>query len=77
MFPAPTLAVNDRGEHAVDVPSPSGDGLSGLGLTTRLGIHAGEVEVRGDDISGIAVHLAETRRVPRPTGRGPPVANRR
>ncbi len=35
------------------------DGLSGLGLTTRPGIHAGEVELRGDDISGIAVHLAQ------------------
>ena len=25
----------------------------------RAGLHTGEVEVRGDDVSGIAVHLAQ------------------
>jgi class 3 adenylate cyclase len=29
-----------------------------LGLATRSGLHVGEVEARGDDISGQAVHLA-------------------
>ncbi|MDW3217756.1 MAG: adenylate/guanylate cyclase domain-containing protein [Acidimicrobiales bacterium] len=29
-----------------------------LGLEVRIGVHVGEVEVRGDDIGGIAVHLA-------------------
>jgi class 3 adenylate cyclase len=29
-----------------------------LGLETRIGIHTGEVEVRGDDIAGLAVHIA-------------------
>ena len=29
-----------------------------LGLDLRAGIHTGEVELRGDDIGGIAVHLA-------------------
>jgi class 3 adenylate cyclase len=29
-----------------------------LGLTVRIGIHSGEVEVVGDDIAGIAVHVA-------------------
>lgn len=32
--------------------------LAPLGLETRVGLHTGEVEVRGDDVSGIAVHLA-------------------
>jgi class 3 adenylate cyclase len=30
-----------------------------LGVEVRAGVHTGEVEVRGDDISGIAVHLAQ------------------
>jgi class 3 adenylate cyclase len=29
-----------------------------LGVTLRAGLHAGEVEVRGDDVAGIAVHIA-------------------
>jgi class 3 adenylate cyclase len=28
-----------------------------LGLEIRAGLHTGEVEVRGDDVSGIAVHI--------------------
>ena len=32
--------------------------LSSIGLEQRAGIHTGEVEVRGDDIGGIAVHIA-------------------
>ncbi len=33
------------------------DAVRGLGLEVRAGIHAGEVEVRGDDIAGLAVHI--------------------
>jgi len=29
-----------------------------LGLDLRIGVHTGEVEKRGDDIGGIAVHIA-------------------
>ena len=32
--------------------------LAQLGLPVRVGLHTGEVEQRGDDISGIAVHAA-------------------
>lgn len=32
--------------------------VGSLGLRTRSGIHTGEVEVRGTDLSGIAVHIA-------------------
>ncbi len=28
------------------------------GLELRAGLHAGEVELRGDDIGGLAVHIA-------------------
>jgi len=31
---------------------------SGLGLSIRSGAHTGEIELRGDDIGGIAVHIA-------------------
>jgi class 3 adenylate cyclase/pimeloyl-ACP methyl ester carboxylesterase len=33
------------------------DGVRALGLETRAGVHTGEVEVRGDNIGGIAVHI--------------------
>ena len=29
-----------------------------LGLQVRCGVHTGEVEMKGDDIGGIAVHIA-------------------
>ena len=32
--------------------------LTQLGITTRTGIHSGEVERRRDDVAGVAVHLA-------------------
>jgi class 3 adenylate cyclase len=31
---------------------------NGLGLSVRAGLHTGECEVRGDDVSGLAVHIA-------------------
>jgi class 3 adenylate cyclase len=30
-----------------------------LGIGVRAGLHTGEVELRGDDVSGVAVHLAQ------------------
>jgi class 3 adenylate cyclase/pimeloyl-ACP methyl ester carboxylesterase len=32
--------------------------LRPLGIETRIGIHAGEVELLGDDVGGLAVHIA-------------------
>jgi class 3 adenylate cyclase len=34
------------------------DGMRDLGIDLRAGLHVGEVELRGTDISGIAVHIA-------------------
>jgi class 3 adenylate cyclase len=34
------------------------DALRPLGLEIRAGLHTGEVETRGTDIAGIAVHIA-------------------
>ena len=49
MFPSPSIAI-DCADAIVDAVGP-------LGIAMRVGIHAGEVEVRGDDIAGMAVHI--------------------
>ena len=33
------------------------DAVRALGIEVRAGLHTGEVEVRGDDIAGMAVHI--------------------
>jgi class 3 adenylate cyclase len=33
------------------------DAVQALGIEVRAGLHTGEVEIRGDDIGGIAVHI--------------------
>ena len=33
------------------------ESMRGLGLQVRAGVHAGEVELRGDDVGGIGVHI--------------------
>lgn len=35
------------------------EGAAQLGIAVRAGVHTGEVELRGEDVSGIAVHLAQ------------------
>ncbi|MCU1354503.1 MAG: family 3 adenylate cyclase, partial [Acidimicrobiales bacterium] len=49
-FDGPARAV--RCAHAIS------RAMSASGLTIRAGVHTGEVEVRGDDIGGISVHVA-------------------
>jgi class 3 adenylate cyclase len=34
-------------------------GAKGIGLELRAGVHTGEIEVRGDDIAGLAVNIAK------------------
>jgi class 3 adenylate cyclase len=34
------------------------DALRSVGLDVRAGVHTGEVELRGNDVSGVAVHTA-------------------
>ncbi|MGI8712811.1 MAG: hypothetical protein ACR2NR_06440 [Solirubrobacteraceae bacterium] len=34
------------------------DTVAALGLPVRTGVHTGECELRGDDVAGIAVHIA-------------------
>jgi class 3 adenylate cyclase len=35
------------------------DALGALGLEIRAGLHTGEIEIRGDDVAGIAVHISQ------------------
>lgn len=48
--------------------------LSRIGLTVRLGLHTGEVEMRGRDVAGIGVHIAA--RVMSAAGAGEILASR-
>jgi DNA-binding SARP family transcriptional activator/class 3 adenylate cyclase len=53
-----TLATFDGPARAIVCARAISDGTRGLGLEVRAGVHTGEVERRGDDIAGIAVHIA-------------------
>ena len=52
------LATFDGPARAIRCAVSLRDAVSTAGLELRAGIHTGEVEQRGDDIGGIAVHLA-------------------
>ena len=52
------LATFDGPGRAISCGTSLGHRASSLGLTLRTGLHTGEVEVRGDDIGGIAVSIA-------------------
>ena len=52
------MATFDGPARAVQCMRSIGAVLEPLGLPIRAGVHTGEVELIGDDISGIAVHVA-------------------
>jgi TolB-like protein/class 3 adenylate cyclase/Tfp pilus assembly protein PilF len=52
------LAVFDRPSDAVLCTREMLTRAGGLGLELRAGVHTGEVELRGADVAGIAVHVA-------------------
>ncbi len=52
------LATFDGPGRAIRCASAFRDALAPLGITIRAGLHSGEVEQRGEDIGGIAVHIA-------------------
>ena len=54
-----TLAVFDGPARAVRCAQAIRDGVSRLGLDLRAGVHTGEIELRGEDIGGIAVHIGQ------------------
>jgi class 3 adenylate cyclase len=53
------LATFDGPARAIRCAQAICAGARRLGLEVRAGLHTGEVEVRGDDVGGIAVHLAQ------------------
>jgi pimeloyl-ACP methyl ester carboxylesterase len=52
------LAVFERPGRAITASTAIAQTLGGIGVQVRSGIHIGEIEKRGDDVSGIAVNLA-------------------
>ena len=52
------MATFDGPGRAIRGATALQDELRKVQINLRTGIHAGEIEVRGDDVSGIAVHLA-------------------
>jgi class 3 adenylate cyclase len=52
------LALFDGPARAIRAACAIVEGVRTLGLEARTGLHTGEVEPSGDDVSGIAVHLA-------------------
>jgi class 3 adenylate cyclase len=52
------LAVFDGPGRAVRCARTLRDGVRRLGIELRAGLHSGEVELRGQDVGGLAVHIA-------------------
>jgi class 3 adenylate cyclase len=52
------LALFDRPGRAIRCATALRDRLRGTGVEIRAGVHTGEVQLRGDDVGGIAVHFA-------------------
>jgi class 3 adenylate cyclase len=52
------LAVFPVPSRALRCALTIGEAGTRIGLESRVGVHAGEVEVRGDDVSGLAVNIA-------------------
>jgi class 3 adenylate cyclase len=52
------LATFDGPGRAVRCALALGPALRSTGLSLRAGLHTGEIEIRGDDVGGLAVHAA-------------------
>jgi class 3 adenylate cyclase len=52
------FAVFDRPIRGVECAMAMRDGVKDLGLRVRTGLHCGEVEMRGEQVTGLAVHAA-------------------
>ena len=52
------LATFDGPARGIRCAQSLRDALRGAGIDIRSGLHAGEIELRGDEIGGIAVHIA-------------------
>jgi pimeloyl-ACP methyl ester carboxylesterase len=52
------LATFDGPARAIRCGRAIADAAGAIGLEVRIGVHTGEVELMGDDVGGIAVHIA-------------------
>jgi class 3 adenylate cyclase len=52
------LALFDRPGRGIRCATTLRDRLRGAGVEIRAGVHTGEVQLRGEDVGGIAVHFA-------------------
>ena len=52
------LATFDGPARSVRCAQAISEGARALGIEVRAGVHTGEVELRGDDVSGLGVHIA-------------------
>jgi class 3 adenylate cyclase len=52
------LATFDGPARAIECAWQMSRELDGYGIPIRAGLHAGEIELRGDSVGGIAVHIA-------------------
>jgi class 3 adenylate cyclase len=48
----------DGPARAIRCATSIGEAIKGLGIEIRAGLHTGECEVRGEDLGGMAVHIA-------------------
>ena len=53
------LATFDGPARAVRCAAAIAEKIRSLGIEVRSGLHTGEIELRGEDIGGVAVHIAE------------------
>ncbi|MDQ6854317.1 MAG: adenylate/guanylate cyclase domain-containing protein [Actinomycetota bacterium] len=53
------LATFDGPGRAVRCAGAIRDAVRAIGIHVRVGLHTGEIELHGDDIGGIAVHIAQ------------------
>ena len=52
------LATFDGPARAIRCGQAVASAARELGIELRAGLHTGEIELRGDDVAGIAVHIA-------------------
>ena len=52
-----TLSTFDGPGRAIECACALRESVKPLGIEIRAGVHTGEIELRGDDIGGIAVHI--------------------
>jgi class 3 adenylate cyclase len=53
------LATFDGPARAIRCAGAIVDAALGLDMEVRVGLHTGEIEIRGDDIGGVAVHIGQ------------------